>query len=301
MSFSSPPRPLDIIVFGATGFTGRLICRALSHRSKELRCALQCGVAGRSRLKLEALGFEGRIFVLPDAADVAAYRVAVKTCRVAIGAAGPFTKVGSSLVEACVKEGTHYVDITGEVTWVRDWLGIEAPVSRPAVEHPKRPVKGFACERSEVSGSRVWGGLRDHFKRPERFFADHYIANYCPLVFIEESGRNRTPDKLPTREREPLFDACDRHLRRLVAVLEPEWVIGIGAFAEGRIAGVIDGAGAPRSPKIGRILHPSPANPRAQKDWAGQARRELEALGVCPSAARRGAAKAGFRQRKSKR
>ena len=198
----------------------------------------------------------------------------------------------------------------GEVTWVRDWLAIEAPVSRPAEEHPKRPVLGFACTRSEVSGSRLWGGLREHFQRPERFFADHYIANYCPLVFIEDSGRNRTPDKLPAREREPLFAACDRHLRRLVAVLEPEWVIGIGAFAEARATEVLDGAGGRRPVndgagsrrpiKIGRILHPSPANPRAQKDWAGQARRELEELGVCRPAARRSAAKAGSRSGRSK-
>jgi len=181
----------------------------------------------------------------------------------------------------------------GEVTWVRDWLGIEAPVSRPAEEHPKRPVNGFACKRSEVSGSRVWGGLRDHFERPERFFAQHYIANYCPLVFIEESGRNRTPDKLPKREREALFEACDRHLRRLVVLLEPTWVIGIGAFAEARATAVFDAAGGTSAPRIGRILHPSPANPRAQKDWARKARAELEALGVCGPLRRGRGAKAG--------
>ena len=194
----------------------------------------------------------------------------------------------------------------GEVTWVRDWLGIEAAVSQPAEQHPKRPVLGFECKRSEVSGARLWGGVRDHFERPERFFADHYIANYCPLVFIEAGGRNRTPDKLPVREREALFLACDRHLRRLVAVLEPKWVIGIGAFAEARAASALDARGVRRPPRIGRILHPSPANPRAQKDWAGQARRELEALGVCrPVTHRHGAkvgrlaAKAGSRRGKS--
>jgi single-strand selective monofunctional uracil DNA glycosylase len=167
----------------------------------------------------------------------------------------------------------------GEVSWVRDWLGIEAPVSRPADEHPKRPVLGFACKRREVSGSRVWSGVRDHFERPESFFADHYVANYCPLVFIEAGGRNRTPDKLPQRERELLFGACDRHLRRLVAILEPKWVIGIGVFAESRANAVLEGSAG--GPRIGRILHPSPANPRAQQDWAGKARGELEKLGVC--------------------
>ena len=164
----------------------------------------------------------------------------------------------------------------GEVSAVRDYLAIERPVGRPAREHPKRPVEGFACKRSEVSGTRVWGAIEAHFGAAEHFFAEHFIANYCPLVFVEESGRNRTPDKLPKKEREPLFAACDRHLRRVIAILEPEWVVGIGAFAEERALQVLSG-----QRKIGRILHPSPANPRAQKDWGAKARKELEALGVC--------------------
>lgn len=165
----------------------------------------------------------------------------------------------------------------GAVGEVRDWLGIEARVGRPRNEHPKRPVQGFACARTEVSGQRVWGAVRAHWKTPERFFADHFIVNYCPLVFLEESGRNRTPDKLRRDEQEPLFRACDRHLLRVLRALEPEWVIGIGKFAEDRARDALDGQDRP----IGRILHPSPANPRAQKDWAGSARRELIAQGVC--------------------
>lgn len=171
----------------------------------------------------------------------------------------------------------------GDVKMVRDWLGLDGAVGKPRREHAKRPVLGFECPRSEVSGSRLWGAVAAHYRTPRRFFARHYIANYCPLVFLEESGRNRTPDKLPAREREPLFGACDRHLRRLVEVLEPEWLIGIGAFAAARAREAV-GEGAVR---IGRIVHPSPANPGAQRDWGGTARRELEALGVCRSSGRR--------------
>ena len=167
----------------------------------------------------------------------------------------------------------------GAVEPVRDWLRIEAKIARPRHEHPKRPVLGLDCPRNEVSGERLWGAIRAHWKRPGRFFAHHFVANYCPLLFLEASGRNRTPDKLPAREREPLFAACDRHLRRLVDVLDPEWVVGIGAFAEGRAREVLEG----RRIRIGRILHPSPANPRAQRDWAGTVRRELTTLGICPT------------------
>jgi single-strand selective monofunctional uracil DNA glycosylase len=164
----------------------------------------------------------------------------------------------------------------GQVASVRDWLGINGRVTQPTVVHPRRPIQGFSCPRNEVSGARLWGAIATAFGTPERFFSEHFIANYCPLVFLEASGRNRTPDKLPGAERERLFEACDRHLLAVVRILEPEWVIGIGAFAEGRARAALGDR-----VRIGRVLHPSPANPRAQRDWGGQARRQLAALGVC--------------------
>jgi single-strand selective monofunctional uracil DNA glycosylase len=160
---------------------------------------------------------------------------------------------------------------------VRDFLEIRARVGRPDPEHPKRPVEGFACARSEVSGTRLWGAVAEHWGSPRRFFQRHFIANYCPLAFLEESGRNRTPDKLPRGEREALFAACDHHLQRMVEVLEPEWVIGIGAFAEGRAQEALKGRGV----RTARILHPSPASPLANRGWAPAVRRELTELGLC--------------------
>jgi single-strand selective monofunctional uracil DNA glycosylase len=165
----------------------------------------------------------------------------------------------------------------GEIELVRDWLGIRAPVGRPEREHPKRPVLGFDCPRSEVSGARLWGGIARRFGTPEAFFEHHFIANYCPLVFMEASGRNRTPDKLPASEREALFHACDRHLQRVIAVLEPEWVIGVGGFAAERARQVVGDGG----PRLGQILHPSPANPRANRDWEGEVQGQLARLGLC--------------------
>lgn len=164
----------------------------------------------------------------------------------------------------------------GEVAAVRGWLGIEAPVGRPPSEHPRRPVDGFACRRSEVSGARLWGWARAAFGTPERFFARFFVANYCPLLFVEESGRNRTPDKLPAAEREPLLEACDRALRRLVEVLRPPRVIGVGRFAEGRARAAL--AGLPVA--VGRISHPSPASPAANRGWEGLVTEELRGQGV---------------------
>ena len=164
----------------------------------------------------------------------------------------------------------------GEVAMVRDWLGIEGEVGAPDHPHPKRPVEGFACRRSEVSGRRLWGWARERFGTPERFFARFVIANYCPLAFLEASGRNRTPDKLPAAEQAPLFAACDRALRRSVEHWRPRWVIGIGAFAEGRARHALAGLDV----EVGRILHPSPASPAANRGWAARAESELAALGI---------------------
>jgi single-strand selective monofunctional uracil DNA glycosylase len=169
---------------------------------------------------------------------------------------------------------------------VRDFLGLDPRIGRPQREHPKRPVLGMACPRREVSGARLWGAVADHFGTAERFFAEHLVANYCPLAFLDPGGRNLTPDKLPAAEREPLFAACDRHLRRVVETLRPEWVVGIGGFAHERAHEALRSGRV----KLGRITHPSPANPRASKNWAQTARRELEALGLCASAGRPAAA-----------
>ena len=164
----------------------------------------------------------------------------------------------------------------GEVALVRDWMGIEAPVERPVREHLKRPVQGFSCARSEVSGRRLWGWARDRFGSPEAFFGRFFVANYCPLVFMEESGRNRTPDKLPVAEKGPLFAACDEALRRTVDTLQPRWVLGVGKFAEDRARSALDGYVG----TVGRITHPSPANPVANRGWAPRVEAELVALGV---------------------
>jgi single-strand selective monofunctional uracil DNA glycosylase len=164
----------------------------------------------------------------------------------------------------------------GEVPAVRDWLGIMGPVVPPTDQHPKRPVMGFDCTRSEISGQRLWGLFRDRFGAAESFFAEHTVMNYCPLAFLESTGRNRTPEKLPREEREALFAACDQHLRDVVAVSRPEWVIGVGNFAAAR-AKLACGNDTVR---VESIPHPSPASPAANRNWAEQATRRLRDLGV---------------------
>ncbi len=168
----------------------------------------------------------------------------------------------------------------GDPVYVRDWLGISTDVEEPALSHPKRPVIGLSSERREVSGKRLWGLFEERFETPKRFFTDHYLANYCPLAFVGETGRNITPDKLPVAERRGLFEACDRGLRRVVELLDPRFLVGIGRFAEDRLRAVADSCAGLGETQILRVLHPSPASPAANRGWAEAVIATLEDAGV---------------------
>lgn len=165
----------------------------------------------------------------------------------------------------------------GEVKLVREWMKLDAPIKRPAREHVKRPVQGLACTRSEVSGARLWGAIAARHPDPATFFHDAFVVNWCPLLFLDEGGRNLTPDKLPKAERVALEAACDAHLCGLLAALEPEVVVGVGAFAKKR-ADVCVPAGA----RTAQIPHPSPASPQANAGWERIAREALQAADVPP-------------------
>jgi single-strand selective monofunctional uracil DNA glycosylase len=164
----------------------------------------------------------------------------------------------------------------GDIKMVREWLRIVAPVTTPIDVHPKRPVQGFGCMRSEVSGKRLWGWVKKKFITPERFFARFFVANYCPLLFIESSGRNRTPNNLRASERKALLAVCDRTLRRTIEWIKPHYVVGVGQFAEERARAALTGLGV----NIGRITHPSPANPKANRGWESLIEDELSAMGI---------------------
>jgi single-strand selective monofunctional uracil DNA glycosylase len=172
----------------------------------------------------------------------------------------------------------------GEVAAVRDWMGLRAPVERPPSEHPKRPIAGFECTRSEVSGRRLWGWAALRFGPADAFFDEWFVLNYCPLVFLEASGRNFTPDKLPVDERRAVLQACNRHLAAALGALQPVWAIGVGGFAERCLRSVLEGdeveSALARRIKVAQILHPSPASPAANRGWIEAVDRTLAQLGV---------------------
>jgi single-strand selective monofunctional uracil DNA glycosylase len=164
----------------------------------------------------------------------------------------------------------------GDVEMVSSWMGIHTSVDPPRFQHAKRPVTGFVCKRREVSGRRLWGWARQRFGSAEAFFEQFLVLNYCPLAFMEKSGRNRPPDRLPALEKKPLFGICDQALRRYIEIYNPRWVVGVGAFAEKRVRDAVGGMKL----TVGRITHPSPANPKANRGWASLVESELGAMGV---------------------
>jgi len=166
----------------------------------------------------------------------------------------------------------------GEVAAVRDWMGIETEIGKPALEHPKRPIEGFQCQRSEVSGRRLWGLFAERFGTADAFFKDHFVLNFCPLVWMSQTGANLTPDKLSASEMTPVEQACLKHLQEVITLMKPSFLVGVGAFAEERLRRAAEACGS--KAVVGRVLHPSPASPAANRGWSEAASKQLAALGV---------------------
>ncbi|MDR1817414.1 MAG: single-stranded DNA-binding protein [Puniceicoccales bacterium] len=166
----------------------------------------------------------------------------------------------------------------GEINAVQNFLGIFGLVGHPPREHPRKPVEGFGCRRSEVSGRRLWGLFAKKFGTAGAFFAENYVHNYCPLLFIEDTplGKNLALAQLSAAEIARLGGLCDAFLRALVDEMRPEVLVGVGAFAKGRAEEALAGSGV----RVCQIPHPSPANPAANRDWDGAALAALDAAGV---------------------
>lgn len=166
----------------------------------------------------------------------------------------------------------------GEVAAVRDWMRLSPEIGKPADEHPKRKILGMDCPKSEVSGRRLWGLFSEKFPKAEDFFKDHLVINFCPLIWMKDTGANLTPDKIRAAEMVAVDAACQKHLQRVIEILEPEFLIGVGGYAEKQMVAAKESLGI--NANIGRILHPSPASPAANRGWAAVAERQLRELGV---------------------
>jgi short subunit dehydrogenase-like uncharacterized protein len=119
-------RDLDIVVYGATGFTGRLVAEYLAQRYRD-DGSLRWAIAGRNRDKLEEvralIGVSAEMpLVVADSNDPASLRSMAESTGIVISTVGPYQLYGSALVEACVTTGTSYVDLCGEPAWIREMI-----------------------------------------------------------------------------------------------------------------------------------------------------------------------------------
>lgn len=174
----------------------------------------------------------------------------------------------------------------GEVGAVRDWMKMPADIRilKPSKENAKRPVMGLGCTRSEVSGKRLWHEWAEKtYGSAADFFSRFFVHNYCPLLFLMESGRNRTPAQLRAMEREQLVETCDEALREVVRAIRPRLVCGVGGFATERCRAALKDL-VDKGLLIGTVLHPSPASPAANRGWAKQATARMQELTALVSA-----------------
>ena len=160
---------------------------------------------------------------------------------------------------------------------VRDLLGITGiPVNQPEAADPRRPVVGLEYAREEVSGTRLWGLLAEHYGDAGAIASSVFLVNHCPLMlFSGARATNITPDKVAGPTAQILLERCDQHLCEVVSVLGAERVIGVGKFAESRARSAL----ADEVVKVVGCWHPSPASPLANRnggaDWRANVRAVL--------------------------
>ena len=164
----------DILVFGATGFTGRLVARYLLSPSTSGRAGrpLSIALAGRSHERLEALraSLPGKpSLILADSLndDVATLEGVVKRARVVVCTAGPFLQVAEPVVKACARLGVHYVDITGETPFVKRCIDRYDALARSNACYIVN-MAGFDSVPSDLGTLRMVRRMRELFLQPTR-------------------------------------------------------------------------------------------------------------------------------------
>ncbi|HET9701091.1 MAG TPA: saccharopine dehydrogenase NADP-binding domain-containing protein, partial [Burkholderiales bacterium] len=216
-------RDYDLVLYGASGFTGRQAAAYLARHASALRWAM----AGRDRGKLdaarEAAGAKADILVA-EAADHRALGDLAARARVVISTAGPFALHGGALVEACVAHRTHYADITGETPWVRDL--IERHHARATAGGTRLiPCCGFDSVPSDLGAWLVMRHLRERHgtgcvevKAYYRMRGGFNGGTLASALNLQDSGQ-------AARFRDPFLLSPGRHSRREIERnRDPEWI-----------------------------------------------------------------------------
>ena len=215
-------RKYKIVIFGATGFTGELCAKFMSEKYSDIPIA----IAGRSLEKLEKIKNKHDLpfpIIVADAFDVNALEKMCKDTEVVLSTAGPYHKYGSDLLGACVKNGCHYVDITGESFWIKDMIekhhkeasnkgvriinacGFDSAPSDLGVFYSVNQVAGsvksvqcFQVWKGEASG----GTMETMFSSMDAKLAKGGLGKFSlnPKNSISENQKKKTSDKITVQK-----------------------------------------------------------------------------------------------------
>ena len=186
------PRDFDVVLYGATGFTGR---QTVAYFTQHAPPGLKWAIAGRNRAKLEALNPKVPLFAA-DSSDHHGIDQIVARTRVILSTAGPFALYGTPLVDACVRFQTHYVDITGETPWVR--MLIDRYHEKAASEGTRIiPFCGFDSVPSDLGALLISQSLGPETREVKAYFKMRGGFNggtLATMLNMYESGTDKTAD-----------------------------------------------------------------------------------------------------------
>ncbi|MFT7624794.1 MAG: short subunit dehydrogenase-like uncharacterized protein [Myxococcota bacterium] len=224
MSTESPKRPFDVVLYGATGFTGGQTAR---YFAKHAPAGLRWAVAGRNRTKLETIQKETGApgLLVADSQDAEAVDAMVQQTRVMLSTAGPFAKYGDHVVDACVRHQTDYVDITGETVWAKRM--IDRHHEAAAAQGTRIiPFCGFDSIPSDIGARIVVDALKQRGQAARKISASFKIkggfngGTLASALEMAESGDSRKmADPLllnPADRRDPAEAKRSRDLRTVL-------------------------------------------------------------------------------------
>lgn len=172
----------ELIIYGAYGYTGELIVR------RAVEQGLRPLVAGRDTKQLEALSNR---YALPyqacDLSDAPALDVLLKGAKVLIHAAGPFIHTSRPVVEACIRNGVHYMDITGEIEVFRQAHGYDAQAREKGVM--LLPGTGFDVVPSDCLAAHLHGRMPDATELTLAFHSSGRSSRGTSLTVLEGLGK----------------------------------------------------------------------------------------------------------------
>ena len=139
-------------------------------------------------------------------------------------------------------------------------------------------ILGFNSTRREVSGERFWRFVESKWQTADNFFQNCFVQNYCPLVFTTETGKNVTPAELRSDCKKVVMSHCDSALLRTLSLLQTTQVVAVGRFVYDRVNKALKQHDLKIN--LSFLMHPSPANPAANRGWERVAELSLSKLNI---------------------